>query len=318
MPEREPKDIDQQRGLARRDDESSLPIWRAAPLMEKTGFSPAFPAKVRALNDVLARIAPPRSVGFSMELRPDAMTPQIDFKPHVESPFKIEITGVKEGHVILRISTKEYLYRDGSLGFADIQQFVRGAFPDRQASLYAAPVIEHQLIELGKVGDKMPQDLYEEEKATAWRETIRDSKKRTTERLLDGLLPTIDVDLNTVTEEQIRQLSERIEAVKIDVTFYSKWSENRRKRKVNRKEGMLTSFNPQLYNDFQVMLEGEREEDPLLQISLFPLTHRRILFVFQQLFYRGTPEKVEDVIEKFTEMMKKTPTYINVLESENE
>lgn len=308
MPEREPKDIDQQ-SLARREGELSLPIGRAVPFMEKTGFSPALPEKVRALNDVLARIAPSRSVGFSMELRPDATAPQIDFTAHVENPFKIEITGVKEGSVILRISTKEYLYRDGSLEFADIQQFVRGTFPDRQASLYAAPVIESQEIELGKVSSRMPQDLYEEEKATAWRETIRDSKKRTTERLLDGLLPTIDVDLNTVTEEQIIKLSERIEAVKIDVTFYSKWNENPRKRKVNRKEGMLTSFNPQLYNDFQVMLEGEREEDPLLQISLFPLAHGKILFVFQQLFYRGTPEEVEGVIEQFTEMMKKTPTY---------
>lgn len=309
MVEREPKDIDQQRGLARREDKLSLPIGRAVPFMEKIGFSPALPAKVRTLNDVLARIAPSRSVGFSMEIRPDATAPQIDFTPHVENPFKIEITGIKEDHAILRISAKEYLYRNGSLRFADVQQFVRGAFPDRQASLYAAPVLEHQLTELGKVGSRMPQDLYEEEKATAWRERIRDSKKRTTERLLDGLLPTIDVDLNTVTEEQIIKLSERIEAVKIDATFYSKWSENRRKRKVNRKEGMLSAIEPQLYNDFQVMLEGEREEEPLLQISLFPLTYGKILFVFQQLFYRGTPEEVEGVIEQFTEMMKKTPTY---------
>jgi hypothetical protein len=307
MVEQEPGNIEEQNDVVRQEGRIGLPVSQADPFIEKIGFVD-LRTRLRNLNYVLARIAPSRPVGFSMEIKPDIETAQIDFKPHVENPFKIEIAGSKDNFTLLRISTREYLYRNGSIELADIQQFVQESFPDREALFHAAPIIQYQEIEMNRVGSRRPQDLYEEERDAAWREKMQESKKRTTEYLLEGLLPVIDEDLHTVTEEQIKKLSERIAAVKINATFYSEWSENPKRRKVNRREEILSPIEPQLYNSFDVILEGQAEE-PLLQISLFPLPFGENFLVFQRLFYRGTPEEVEKVIEKFSEMMKNTPGY---------
>ncbi len=238
---------------------------------------------------------------------------QADFQPHVENPFKIEVAGLGEGQAALRIRTSKYLYGDGSVELPDIQQFVHEALPGRNALFHAAPAIQFEGPVYVEAYRKIPGSLYDEERDSRWREVIQDKRRASMERLLDGLLPTIDTDLDSVTQDQVENLAGRIHGVKVEATFYSQWSQNPRRRRVSRKESMLSAIAPQLYNSFAVVLEGGNDEEPLLRISLFP-GFDQVYCVFQDLFYRGTPDDIERVIEKFGDMMKKTPAYTDSLE----
>lgn len=307
--EKEPGDIPESNKQLTEINQASFPVLGAASYVERAGFTPAFPAQLKDLNDVLVRITPPQSAGFNLEITPDASLPEIEFKPHIDNPFKIEVASTKEGRATVRVSTREQLEFDGALTIAQIQEFVKNVLPGRKAWFRAEPTIKFKDLYIRSYAN--PTNLYEEEKNPHWQEDVRKAKTEGTEHLLEGLLQTIEVDLDIAADEQIDNLGQRIELVEVDATFYSRYSaKDKRQRRIARREKMVSYIAPQLYNRFEIRLDNTRGST-FMEMLMHSTGYKQAFASFLRLMYSGTPEEVERVIKGFTELMKKTPAYID-------
>lgn len=296
------------------DSSVAFPIPQVFSIVERAGFTPALAVNLRSLNDTLATIRPPEITGFNLELTPDALTPKIDFKQETHNPFKVELTGIADGSAALRISIHENLVGDNVL-FSDIKTFVHNTFPGRQATFHTAPTIEFQGPVMMSSRRPIPQSLYEEERDEHWSEDIQRAREASAERYLKGVLPVIDASLDDVSDAQIEKLTERIEGADITITFYKRWRQNPKNRRVNRKEKMTVATWPQLYDFFEIKLDGQQES--LLKFNVLSAYNGRTLCVFSELFYRGQPEEIEHVIGDFTGLLQKTPAYQRNKEDKN-
>lgn len=295
-------------------DQTDLPVPQVFSVIERTGFTPQLTRNLRSLNDTMARIRPSEVAGFNLELTPDALTPKVDFKQEVKSPFKVEVVGHTDGSAALRISVTGEVWGDNVL-FSDIKDFVQESFPDRKATFHTAPTIEFQgEIYLRRYGSP-PRNLYEYEQDPSWGRDIERARRERAESYLKGVLPEIDVNLDEVTNEQIAKLTERIEGADITITFYSRYRQNPKNRRVNRKEGMTVATWPQLYTNFEIRLDGQQE--PFLQFDVISVYSGKANCVFSKLFFRGKPEEVEQIMEKFTGLLQKTPAYKRSTENPN-
>lgn len=305
--ETEPRDKSDQSQVpaVRQGDQVDLPIPQIFSVIERAGFTPAIGRNLRALNDTLARINEPKRVGFNLELTPDVLTPKLDFKQEVESPFKVELTGYEDGSAALRITIGGEVFGD-SVPFSEVKDFVREAFPDKSATFHTAPTIEFQGDVFVRRATLPPENLYEEENDPKWRADVERARKQSAHRYLDGVLPEIDTSLDDVTDELFGKLFERIEGAEVTITLYSRFRENRKNRKVNRKEKMAVAFH-QPYSYFEISLNGQGE--PFLKFHAFSVPREGTRCLFSELFYRGKPEDIERVMEKFTGLLQKTLAY---------
>ena len=293
---------------------TGFPIPQVFSIIEKAGFTYKLAENLRALNDTLAVIKEPEVLGFNLELRPDLLAPKVEFEQGIETPFKVEMSSVEKGHAALKISVHGEVWGDNLL-FSDIKDFVRGTFPGREATFHTAPIIEFEgPIILNRYG-RVPENLYDYEKEPSWNRDIERAREQITRRYLKEVLPEIDANLDDVTDEQIEKLTQRIEGADVTITFYSRYRQNPKNRKVNRKEKMSTATYPQLYSYFEIKLDGQGE--PLLKFNVLSAYKGRTDCLFSELYFRGTPEEVEQVMERFTALLQKTPVYKKKTESPN-
>src|SRR3989344_1314078 len=184
------------------DSSMGFPIPQVFSIVERAGFTPKLTENLRTLNDTLATIRESKVTGFNLELTPDSLTPNVEFKQEVESPFKVEVSSIAEGRAALKISVHGEVWGDNLL-FSDIKDLVRETFPGRGATVHTAPTIEFLgPVYLRRYGAE-PQNLYDYEKDPSWNRDIEKAREQTAERFLKGVLPEIDAKLEDVTDEQI-------------------------------------------------------------------------------------------------------------------
>lgn len=297
------------------DTSMGFPIPQVFSIVERAGFTPKLAENLRELNDTLATIKEPKVTGFNLELTPDSLTPKVEFKQEVESPFKVEVSSIAEGTAALKISVQGEVWGDNLL-FSDIKDFVGKTFPGREATFHTAPTIEFQgPVYLRRYG-AVPQSLYDYEKDPTWNRDIERAREQAAERFLKGVLPEIDAKLDDVSDEQIEELTQRVEGADVTITFYGRYRQNPKNRRVNRKEKMTMATYPQLYSYFDITLDGQNES--LLKFNVFSAHDGRTLCLFSELYYRGKPEEVEQVMGRFTELLQKTPVYKRSKETPNQ
>ncbi len=287
------------------DSSVSFPLPQVFSVVERAGFTPALAGKLRSLNDTLSAICPAEVTGFNLVLTPDALTPKIDFEQEVDNPFKVELTGIADGRAALRISVGQSVLGDNVL-FSDIKGFVKESFPDKKATFHTAPTIEFN----GPVyirGYSYPTSLFGEERMQGWSQKVEEAREGAAHRFLDGVLPTIDEDLENVTDQQIERLTERVEGADVTITFYSRFRSNAKNRKVSRKEKMWVATQPQLYQFYEIKLEGQQES--FLKFDVINAYKGRTMCVFSELFYRGQPEEIEQIMGGFSTLLQNTPAY---------
>jgi len=311
--EGDPRDLGidpENRSLARPDSSTEIEAVGRNRDLEAVGFSPLFPDRLKTLNDTLVILIPPKSYGFNMKVTPGAVNPVINFDRKVEMPFDIEIAGFETANARIRIYVKEVLSGNG-VELVDIQNFTRQAFPDGELEFHAEPRVEFNDVRVRRrPGQKIPNDLYEESKDDRWIKDVDEATRKGTGRFLQGLLPTIDEDLYKVTQEELDRLTYPHEGAKVEITFYSKYDINPRKRRVSRRESMLAGVGRQLYDSFNINLRNvDRGTYDKILGFYADNTFGSADCLFRQLDFTGKAEDVERVIEEFSKLMQKTPDY---------
>jgi hypothetical protein len=296
-------------GLVPMSDHSSLAIPRSASeIVRSSGFDVArLTQRLGALNETLVAVAPPKSRGFNLELVPGGSA-HLDVSAVSSSPFKVELMGDAEGNAEVRILRRERSRRREWMRLADVQEFVANAFSGKEATFVINPIkdLMQGPIYLRRL-DLAPRNLYEEAKDPSWRGQVRQARLEQINTFLEGLLPTIEMDFSKVTEDQLRRLTDRIEGAQIDVTFYNKWDENRRKRKIARRETMTGLTPPQLYSEFDIMLDGQ--QDPALQFDTHHDNWDGLHLIFYQLNFKGKAGEVETALAEFNKLLQTTQGY---------
>lgn len=299
------------RSLARQDRPTEIDAVARNRDLAALGFTPLLPIRLRELNDVLVLLDPPQSFGFNIEMIPsrvDVSSPIIEFVRKVDHPsFKVEISGFEDGDAAVKINTTESVY-GGYVKLDDIKHFARLAFPDRELEFRAEPRIEFKgRAFVRRTPGQVPKDLYEEYRDSTWREEKDEAIRKSSQRFLEGLLPTVNVDLYTVDEGQLDRLTEEMQGANVELTFYRKFDINPHKRKVARKESFLADVGRQLYNSFEIITKDNRHR--ILSFSVNNMSGSANCY-FDNLQFFGKSEEVERVIEEFTKLMQKTPVYI--------
>lgn len=292
------------------DQQNALIVHSDQTLIQRFGFSAEFPSLVKDLNDTLSRLEDSTPQGFNLEFYPDSRDPSIEMEVKFkdERPFKVEIAGgLNRGNASVRVTNQRHEWnRASTVSLPDLQEFVSTAFPDRKATIKAEPSITYRGPVM--VTGTPPEDLYEEEMDPEWRQELQSARARSTERLLVGILPPINMSLEDVTEEELGQLSDQIGNVKVEATFYQPTAT--RKKFVSRRVSDETgSPARQLYSDFEIEVDGKTLIRMYVDSIRYGREHVGTYCYIKELNFYGMPQEVELVIKQFLALMQKTESY---------
>lgn len=132
-------------------------------LRREVGFDEGFTDSLVELHDVLASKGGIRVKGFNLTILPDLHNPFVDLKRIADNPFKIELSSSERRNIIaLGVRQEGTGAVDVYTGFAQLQEFMKQAFPDEKPLLRIEPFVwEKRLLEeIGNVAT-VEQDLYE-------------------------------------------------------------------------------------------------------------------------------------------------------------
>jgi hypothetical protein len=308
--EREPKPGEpEEKGLAVRPNNDALIPFSAASLIEQCGFSPSLADKLRELNDTLSRIVEPAPKGFHLSLTPDHLNPRISVTTDVVNPFLIDIAGFVDKTAAIKITPKE-TWHGVSFGLADLQNFAKEAFGQKRVLFHAEPIIKFEGTHFVRGTSRIPTNFYEEELIEGWRKEKEESIAKTTEEFLHGLLPVVEVDLDSLTEKDMGSLTDRIKGAQVDVIFYRYLAPNRVRRSISRRERMIASTPPQLYKEFTILVEGESGKMISVPVIHAEAEHGYTTELFlRDIYFRGTTEEVERALEAISHLFQQTHFY---------
>lgn len=249
--------------------------------VREAGFSSSLADRLKQLNDVLVNIAPPRAIGFNLEIMPDAKNPTIDFKAAIRNPFKMELMGgnlTAPGISEFAIRVTEIEGVGAYLDFNDLQDFTKKAFPGKRITLYIEP---KGFMEDGIKRDALwlrarrveADSLYGEETSREFQSAQKWNRSLIEEGLLEKGILIIEGDLSAIREEDLI---------------------------------MLTKIAPE-YRFPEIRMEGQR--DSVLDLYIPNVFGDNADFRIGKFYFRGKPQEVVDVIGQFTTLMKKVHKY---------
>lgn len=256
-----------------RRDQSGLTIPES---VREAGFSSTFGTSLKRLNDVLAGIEPPRTIGFNLEILPDAQNPNVDFMAVRTRPFKIELMS-ENIHVPyiseLAIRVTELQHVDAYLGLSDLREFTSRAFPNKRPTVYIeprGPIVDRFKQEALYMRDwkRVADSLYTEETDKEFHSAARRNRSLVEEALSKEGILVIEDDLCAITEEDLATL--------VAMAHEYRWPE--------------------------IRIEGQR--DSVLNLFI-PNFGDNTDFNIEKLYFRGKPQEVEQVIEQFSLLMEK-------------
>lgn len=295
------QDQDQQKAIIVRSDQVTI---------ERFGFSLEFPALVTSLNDTLSRLEENKPEGFYMEFYPDLEYPasKVELKFPRQRPFKVEVAGgLARGNASVRVRSQrnEWSHRS-SVSLGDLQSFASATFPGRNVTIHAEPAIRSSESVVAR--RKLPNNLYEEETDPEGKEELESLRRQSAERILWGILPDINMNLQDLTDEELGKLTDQVRGMRVDATFYQPSAS--RKRSVSKRVSAETGVNVnQLYSDFEIRLDDKTIMRLYVDSILYGHEHVGTYCQIKELYFYGTPQEVEDVIRQFIHLMQQTQSY---------
>lgn len=242
--------------------------------VEIAGFSVTFSQHLKRLNDVLASIGRPRTIGFNLEILPDEKNPNVDFMAVRTRPFKIELMGENlinssVSNFTIRVTELERV--NSYLSLSDIRDFTNRVFPNTELTLYAEPRFFEEYHGIPYRG-AIPHSLYEEEVNEDWKRAVKNARSARTEEIETKGGFIIEDDLYTVVEEDITLLTRH-----------------------------------PYYKFFEIRME--QQEEPVLRLCIPNIFGDNADCEVTRLYFRGRPQEIERVIEQFAILMEKVHEY---------
>lgn len=297
-----------QANLAIRPRESVIESAAQHPIFAAAGFSPDFPDRIRSLNNVLSTILPSEPRGFNLSLRPDAISPDIRFTTNVDRHFHVEVMGTERGRAAVQIGV-DVESPDTSLSLSSIQEFTRAAFSGREVRLHAEPKMHYRgrNLRTPPPARKAPEDFSGWQQDKEWKRWWEEYLKGDTEDMLRDLLPDYDRDLYEVSDMTIDGFVDPVHRIQIDVKFLNMPRPDLKRYQVVHKGRLSVPRNEQIYDKFNVVLDGQ--EDPLLVFRLATFEDPFPRKFFHKLFFEGKSDEVENVIDHATVLFQQTEGY---------
>lgn len=177
----------------------------------ETGVGSVFGERLKRLNDILAGIGPPRTIGFNLEIFPDVKNPNFNFMAVRPTPFKIELMGENThipdiSELAIRVTEMEHV--DAYLGLSDLWEFTSRAFPKKRPTVYIEPsgyiVDRIKQKALSRSGRKDADSLYTEETSRDFHSATQGNKSLVEEALLEKGILVIEDDLYAIAEEDLQ------------------------------------------------------------------------------------------------------------------